>query len=326
MEPLIIEILDRFGKMKERHHIDSFPCSIGRDYTNNIIIDDPYISPAHVIIKQIDEHYLVKDNNSMNGVFSLHPVKKQQTILVDDNARIRIGHTDIRFRFATHEIKKTIQERDKPSQISMLLTNGFILPVVWLIFSGAFMLNTYIESLSPVTLQKLFSETFPLLIFMTLWAMTWSVVSKVVTHRFYFAFHATWISCLTLVNIIFENLSEYIEFSFSINGAAYFLGLIFSLAITAILFYGHLHYSAPFSARKSKLISLLASMTIIGIIEIFSLLNTAEFSNTPKYSAIIKPTVFLMSPTNSIDGFFSNVKSIKNSIDKNIRNQSSDNK
>ena len=42
MGTLIIEILDRFGKLKERHRIESFPCKIGRDYSNNIIIDDPY--------------------------------------------------------------------------------------------------------------------------------------------------------------------------------------------------------------------------------------------------------------------------------------------
>jgi len=324
MEPLTIEILDRFGKIKERHRIDSFPCKIGRDYSNNIILDDPYISPAHIILKQQDGQCTLEDNNSKNGVFSLHPFQKQQSINIINNSRVRIGHTDIRFRYADHKIKETIQERDKPSQISMLLSNAFILPIVWLLFSAAFMLNSYLEAISPITFQKLLSETFPLLIFMALWAMAWSIVSKVVTHRFYFAFHAIWITCLTLVSTVLDNLADYIEFSFSFSGASYFLGLIFSFLITATLLYGHLHYSTTFSAKKSKLVSFVASLTIIAIIEIFGLLNSDGFSNTPKYSSIIKPSVFLLSRKSSIDGFFSNVQNIKSSIDKDLIRQTNE--
>lgn len=326
MGTLIVEILDRFGKLKERHRIESFPCKVGRDYSNNIIIDDLYISPSHIIIDQEDGLFSLQDTDSMNGVFSLNPFKKQQSINIQDNSRIRIGHTDIRFRFVDHKIKETIQERDKPSQISMLLSNGFILPVVWLIFSLAYMLNNYLEETSLVTFQKLFSETFPLLLFMILWALVWSVVSKIVTHRFYFSFHAIWITCLTLISTIMDNFANYFEFGFSLESSSYILGLIFSLAITSVLLYGHLHYSTTLSYKKSRFASVITAIIIISIVEILSLLNTPEFSNTPKYSSIIKPSAFILSRQDSIDDFFADAKYLKTEIDTTLERQAKDNK
>ena len=48
MAPLgYIEILDSKGNVVERTRIDSFPIHIGRAYSNEVVIDDAYVCPAH---------------------------------------------------------------------------------------------------------------------------------------------------------------------------------------------------------------------------------------------------------------------------------------
>ena len=43
MAPLgYIEILDAKGHVSERVRVESFPIQIGRAYTNDIVVDDPY--------------------------------------------------------------------------------------------------------------------------------------------------------------------------------------------------------------------------------------------------------------------------------------------
>ncbi len=315
MGSLIIEILDRFGKVKERHHVSEFPCKIGRDYNNNIIIDDPYISPAHITVNTSTESFTIADNNSTNGLFNLHPFTKQALINIKDNSRIRIGHTDIRFRFIDHPVKEALQERSKPSKISMLLTSGFILPIVWVIFALALILNNYIEDTGRVTFQSLLSDAFPLLIFLVLWAMAWSVVSKIVTHRFYFSFHAIWVSCLTLVSIITDNLANYFEFSFSISGSASVIDFISGIIITSILLHGHLRYSTTLSNRKSKFAATASAVIILGLTELLTLLHTPEFTNKPDYSGIIKPADYRLIPSQSLDEFFNDTKQQKLKIE-----------
>lgn len=315
MDALIIEILDRFGKIKERHRVDSFPYKIGRGFSNHLIVDDPYISPSHITIEQSENGFSLTDTDSSNGVFQVHPLQKISSLDLENNSRIRIGHTDIRFHFTNHKITETLKDRDMPSQLSMLVTNGFILPIIWFIFSCAFMLDTYIESTGIVTFQKLLSETFPLILVMAIWALIWSVVSKLVTRRFYFSFHAAWVTSLTLASTLIDNFSNYIEFIFSLEGSSYFMSLIASLIITSTLLYGHLHYSSTFSVKKAKLASIFTSVVIIGIIEIFSLLNATEYSNTPKYSAVIKPPAFILTTPDSVETFFNQTNTIRKNID-----------
>jgi len=323
MDALIIEVLDRFGKVKTRHRVESFPCKIGRDFSNNIILDDTYISPNHITIEQSENSFLLQDNESMNGVYNVHPFKKLDSLAIENNSRIRIGHTDIRFNFTDHNVKETLKDRDVPSQLAMLVSNVFVLPIVWFIFCAAFMIDSFIEETGLITFQKLLSETLPLLIFIIIWALIWATISKVVTHRFYFIFHAIWVSCLTIASTILDNFSKYFEFSFSISGSAYIISLISSIVITSLLFYGHLHYSTTLTAIKSKYISITTSIVIIGMIEIFSLLNATEFSNTPRYSSVIKPPMFILAPASTIDDFFAGTTNIKDNIDEELQNTTS---
>ncbi len=318
MGTLIIEILDRFGKVKERHHVSEFPCKVGRGYNNEIIIDDPYISPAHITVNASTESFSVNDNNSKNGLFSLHPFKKQQSMSIEDDSRIRIGHTDIRFRFADHPVKEALQERTKPSKISMLLTSSFILPVVWIIFMLVLMLNNYIEDTGLVTFQSLLSNAFPLLIVLALWAIAWSIVSKVVTHRFYFSFHAIWASCLTIVSIITDNLVNYLEFGFSLPDPSSIINFILGIIITSVLLYGHLRYSTTFSDQKSRLSAITASALLLGLVEFLSFLHAPEFTNKPEYSGIIKPAHYIFVSQQTLNEFFKNTQQLKLEIDNEI--------
>jgi len=324
MGPLIIEILDRFGKVRERHHVNNYPCLIGRGYDNDIIIDDPYISPDHLSVNITENKIEAQDTNSTNGLFSVQPFKKQNKITIENDSRIRIGHTDIRFRFADHPVKETIQDRDKPSQLTMLLTSGFILPIVWLIFTTALVINNYIEETDTVNIQSLLSDIYPLMIVLFLWALAWSIASKFVTHRFYFAFHAIWVCSLTFISIIVENLAQYFEFSFSLSGSATLISLTLSVLVTTALLYGHLHYSTTLAPAKAKRISLFTSLIIIGLVEIGALLNKPGFSNLPDYSGVIRPEAFRIAPAQSVTDFFENTKTLKVNIDKTVEEHNSE--
>jgi len=210
-----------------------------------------------------------------------------------------------------HPIKETIEERNKPSKISMLLTSGFILPIVWVLFGFALILNNYIEDTGIVTFQNLLSDAFPVLIFLALWAMAWSIVSKIVTHRFYFSFHAIWACCLTFASIVGDNLANYFEFSFSLTSSESIINFILGIIMTSILLHGHLRYSTTFSNKKSKRSAIIASVIIIGLVGVLDFLNKPEFTNSPEYSGIIRPSNYIFSQQQSLDDFFKASNSIK---------------
>jgi hypothetical protein len=45
MEPLtFVEILDKRGHVMQRLRVERLPATIGRAYTNDVILDDPFVS------------------------------------------------------------------------------------------------------------------------------------------------------------------------------------------------------------------------------------------------------------------------------------------
>lgn len=78
----------------EQREIDAF-ISIGRDTGQMIVLNDPFISRRHVRIEKKQEHYVVKDMSSRNGVFLNG--NKVFSALLKDQDRIRVGKTEFIF-------------------------------------------------------------------------------------------------------------------------------------------------------------------------------------------------------------------------------------
>lgn len=307
--PLILEILDRFGKVKERHKLEHFPVRIGRSYDNDIIVDDPYVSPQHIeLLRDGSGHILASDLKSENGLFSLHPLVRHEVLTVEEDQRIRIGHTDIRLRSMTFPIRETFIDRVRPSRIHLLFTNLVMLPVFWLLTAGVFLTYYYQQSFREITFNNLVSQVLPLFIFIFVWACTWSIVSKVVTHKFYFSYHAILTSIVLAGFYLVDPLYDYIEFIYPIDGLADILSLISDLGLPMILLYGNLRQSTPLSKRNASITAILTSISVIGVLHLITYIHQPEFNSQPQFSQILKAPMFNPRHGQSIDQFFADTK------------------
>jgi hypothetical protein len=323
--PIILEILDRFGKVKERHKLEHFPVRVGRSYNNDIILDDPYVSPEHIeLLMDGDGHLLVSDLKSENGLFSLHPLARHELLTVEDNQRIRIGHTDIRFRSLAYPIRDTFIDRVRPSQVHLLFTNMVMLPVFWLLSAAVFLGYYYQQSFQDTTFNNLVGQILPLFIFIFVWSAGWSIVSKVVTHKFYFSYHAILTSLVIAGFYLIEPLFEYVEFLYPVDGLADNLTLISDLVLPAILLYGNLRQSTTLTKRNARITAVLASILVIGVLHLIAYVHEPEFNNQPQFSQVLKPPMFNPRRSQSIDNFFANTKSLSQFVIKPSAKQSHD--
>ncbi|MDE0151273.1 MAG: sigma 54-interacting transcriptional regulator [Bdellovibrionales bacterium] len=78
----------------EQREINEF-ISVGRDTSQMIVLDDPFISRRHARIEKKKDHYVLKDMSSRNGIF-LNGNKIFSAILKDQD-RIQIGKTEFIF-------------------------------------------------------------------------------------------------------------------------------------------------------------------------------------------------------------------------------------
>ncbi|HEY2921351.1 MAG TPA: FHA domain-containing protein, partial [Candidatus Binatia bacterium] len=72
MAPLgYVEVLDAKGNVTERVPVDSFPVQVGRAYSNQVVINDPYVCPVHLAIERDeDDRLIARDLDSVNGLCS----------------------------------------------------------------------------------------------------------------------------------------------------------------------------------------------------------------------------------------------------------------
>lgn len=303
--PMIIEVLDRFGKVKERHKVEQFPLKIGRSYKNDIIIDDNYVSPEHVeLMLDGDGHILATDLHSDNGMFTLHPLVRHDIMTLEDDQRIRIGHTDIRIRSEGFEVKETFFDHGRPSEWHLLMTNALFLPLIWAMTAGILMANQYFATTHEVHFNQVLGGVLPVFIVVAIWTFIWSIVSKIITHKFYFAYHGIFVGLLLSGFYFIELAFEYLEFIYPISGLADLLTIFSDLAFVFLLFYGHLRQSTHFNRKKTRVSSGITTIIIVGVAYLIAYVNEPQYQSQPIYSGIMKPPTFVLRKPVSIDDFF----------------------
>ena len=69
---------------------------IGRDTSNDIVLDDKLVSRYHAVLQKIKADYFIKDLNSSNGTFvNNQKVPKNKYVKLKSNDVLRIGKTDL---------------------------------------------------------------------------------------------------------------------------------------------------------------------------------------------------------------------------------------
>ena len=58
-EVIFLEVLEDEEGVAARHRLERFPVTVGRGYTNDVILDDPKVSAAHLRIERTEQGALV---------------------------------------------------------------------------------------------------------------------------------------------------------------------------------------------------------------------------------------------------------------------------
>lgn len=307
--PIIVEVLDRFAKIKERIKVREFPCRIGRDYSNDIIIEDPYVSPRHIeILQDGNKQLLITDHSSDNGLYTLHPLTRHDDLLIEEDQRIRIGHTNLRFRSENFLVEDTVPLRAYKNRTWGALSHFLFLPLVLIALALALITNTYLEETREIVYATLLSPAFDQLVFVFVWAFAWSIASKIVTHRFYFAFHCIWFGLFNLVGLGLADLYPIIEFNIPVNHLATILESVSDVLLYALLFYGHLRFSSTYSRKKTRRIAVVAALVIVTTMSLFSIITRFNPEYTPQFSSVVKPPALHIGDSKTLDEFFDNTE------------------
>ncbi len=314
---VFVEVLDRRGRVRLRLRLDSYPATIGRAYTNSIILDDKRVCPEHVRIARDDDGTLfAEDLGSVNGMYQYDPLQRLQRIEVRPDTHIRIGHTVLRFRDAEFSVAPTLAEQTEWRRLPRLIENSYTAVGIFLLCLGVLLLDFYLGSYERITPANVLGVFFATLVLFTVWAGIWSFVNRLLTYRFRFLSHVALAGVVLVLYTVVAASVEYYEFLYEPGAVADGLELTMLTLLFFLLLFGHLSIIASLSLRKRTIASLLVAVGIFGTIGFMTYLEQTEFSHAIASPARLKPVGKNALTPVSADAFFSDLETIKLKIDR----------
>jgi hypothetical protein len=226
---IVVEVLDRRGRVRDRVRLLQLPAFVGRAYTNDVVLEDRYVSPRHASVRRNEAGEItVEDLESLNGVTPL------------GGDRFRLGETVVRLVDAEAPVAPAEPlPADEGGLLHALRDPRVALGVIGgsvLIFALDAYLGTYYDiGFMPVASQALFGVGA-----LGLWSGIWAFANRLLTHRFDFLRHLSCACAAAVGYTLVESVSEHAEFILSSERAGTALGVLGACAATYFLFSAHL--------------------------------------------------------------------------------------
>jgi pSer/pThr/pTyr-binding forkhead associated (FHA) protein len=314
MAPLgYIEVLDAKGRVTARFAVDAWPVTIGRAYTNRVILDDPFVSPEHLSIGQDESDRLcANDLNSENGLRDAPGGKRVAVLPLVSGRPFQIGHTVLRYAELQQRVAATAVEGGErrprvPSWILGLASLFIVLLVL--------LLGNYFESYERFNLARSLSETLTTLSMVFAWAGMWSLLSRVVIGRFHYAEHFALAGGAILVALLFSISAEWLEFLRPSLPALWVASVFGSGALLAALVFGHLGWASSMLRRSRLWAALGVSAVVIGAGAIADYAARNTFNTVMEYSGVIKAIDSRWLPAVSVDQFIADSQKVKRELE-----------
>lgn len=306
MEQIIwIEILAPNRLVLARHRCAQETVRVGRAYDNDIVLDDPYVAPHHLLVQRDADGILTaQDLGSVNGVY----VDKTRAVrhALTDTTILRFGQTSIRVCAPNKQValEQKLPEI-KRAWIKTALLYAILLLILNLYFWGststAYKLSDFIKG-NLVLVGGIFA-----------WSGFWAVLSRIFSGTLYFGRHfklAVWFFSGSILAYLFVQTVAY-AFALPFIMRAY---EPFSYILFGIFTFYALRLVG--STRNGWKLGIVATLTALAII-IPLITKQLEPPITTRYDYVdtLAPPSFRLVPNQSLQQFLLDAEKLQNKLD-----------
>lgn len=308
----VLEVVDRAGHVLERVRVQQLPFRIGRALDNDLVLDDAYACPHHAEIDGPESLQLI-DLNSINGCFAGNERQPQTRIPLEQTQDLRVGHTHLRFRHANEQLPGTVLDPLAGSRWFAIDHWSWGL-VATLACALSIAIDNIISSTQSVRLGTMVSGVAPGLIVLGLWALAWSLVNRVVAHRFHYFGHLV----IGGAAVVFANLLEvfggYSSYAWSLDEWLPAFGSLAGAVLVSVLLFSHLRL---ISRGKARALLLPAGLVGLAFLSLMLLPDAADdrFTSEPKITGSLKPPFAALRAGKSSDEFYEDALGVMEEVD-----------
>jgi hypothetical protein len=305
--PWFIETLASNGDVQYRQQVDMLPIRIGRGYDNDVIVDDAFMAPHHALVEAEDADTLVlRDLGSRNGV--VVKGKRRQRVALDGDTVVRLGHTSLRVRAASHGVAPELVDRTMhgfegalPGLVGAVLTVMVSLFAMWLADTQSFELIRYLSAVA-------FGLGAALV-----WSGIWAFANRLFgrharlgRHLFIFG---SGVAALAVLRLAASSLG----YAFSLEPFTRY-GSHVAIALAAAMVYFHLTTVRPQRPRRSAFICIGLAVLGSGLALIANEQRSGRLGDE-LYMSVLMPPQMRVSPDHSVDEYMGQVGAMKARLD-----------
>lgn len=257
----LIEAFDRHGALLARAPITRWPVTVGRGLDCDLVLDDPFVAPAHLRIDRLEDASCaiqVEVLHTRNGA-RLQRKHYAQGERFDwpGGTPIDLGHTHVALRLADAPIADEQALPQFPwstvatTAALMVLVLAAALGSAWLEARDA---SQYLKSVPGMVLGLMAS--------LGVWSGAWAVASKVFGGQLRFWRHVRIASTAALAVDAVHLVANFVAFTFSLESFSRFANVLVALVVAGAL-YAHLSTVLP--RRRVGLAWTLAALVALGL-------------------------------------------------------------
>lgn len=307
---VFVEIMDRQQQVKQRILVKQFPVTIGRAYSNDIIVDDPYIRPTHARIELDNEgEIVIVDTESKNGIQSSGKTKEAFRVSDRKGLKVTLGNTPIRLRTPEFILEPTRTRYSKTTKLQDIIDNKRYIPLLFLLPLSYLLLRIYLLSTENFfdSGPELF---FPICLSIVIWCTGWALLNRILSVKFNFLFHLILVcSAAFVLDITFISIS-YLSFLLQLDTFFKILTGSIVVLLESLLLFGHLSILGNIRLRNRLLFSGGSLILILTFFLIVFFENQREFSPHISFNNELKPLPESLIPVMSHQVFFNKTEDL----------------
>ena len=312
---IVLELLSRKNIPLKHYKFEQDYVCVGRDFNNDLRLDDPYVCPSHMLVAIDPESGLlmVNDCQSTNGIKINNKYVTQATLQPNDV--IKIGRTHLRIIDTKAPLPKAMPLSELEENLSWL-NKAFLTISLSFICISYLLLSEYIDSVNEFKLLNVLPAQLGQLALLSIWPLCFAVLAKVVKKESHIVNQLN----LTLIVILLFYILSLLQkvLAFNVNPGAWFALVEFVIVAVVICLFIWLSLFIAFHQpdRRRNIITAGLSFLILAPLFAVGFLNKDEFDSSPEYDTTLLAPAYNFTQAIETEKFIDNSQALFAKLDK----------
>lgn len=313
---IIVEVLDRGGRVRERVRLAQLPATVGRGYGCDVIVEDPFAEAVHARLAADETGaVVVEDLGSANGLFEGEFGPRRDHFTLRPGSAFRIGHTLLRVATPDMAVAPALRDSGPGSRARRAVHSRVAALLLTLAGAPLFGWWTYLGSTEEAGASGFVAGTLSIVALVALWAGGWALATRIRSGRARFLAHVSvaWIMIAVIVAVAAAD--EWYRFLTEDSAVAGLVGLVGGFLIVGVPLYGHLAVASRLGRRTRVVIGVAFTVGLMGLSWLLERNGLAHDHREIAVTMALKPLATRWIPAETPEAFLERAAELQTKVD-----------